>query len=664
MGGADPASRGSGLGSEDSDDDEDDTTYDDSNTTDEESASVSAQRYKGGQRYTKILSSEEDDVSNTTPHKSSRISVGLGDENENDNDIDNLDLGFGEYDNTPDNDQATLDARRRLQTRRVYGGGAHFHSVALAAPGLPGGSRGVVSTAWMLFAYSVGPGTPLLIAYAYSLTGLYFGIPLTAGLLLVGAAFAPTVLTVEARYVGARTYASLAGAVVPQVYGIRYAGETLLHLFSVFVAGGRGLIALYIARDLLAQLASHLFPRADILQSRLFLGLVLGLTHALPAALLLPTVSCVSVKRTSSSSRRRFSLVAGNKSSRSNSFLAAIPLSAPLLYPVILLILGVSLKNLENYPSILKPHPKTRPPFSTEPLHTPTLWSGVSVLLLLTAGIQQHVFALYRQLRRAPAHPGATASQTNLSSSKTSTVSKSAPANAGLTASAPPNAMQKYLNRHRWESSLLLSAFLTALVLIPFGSVGYASLLKISPDLFGTLPLDHAWFNFARVLAVVCVLLGVRNAMKPAETAARAIVSMPRKLWYPHIVRQRDGSGNASRHKRRRSGSSVMDLDGGGIEEDALEGESAIYTHHDDEEMGNEGQLRSMSQYVGSAARTRAWEGRIANSLVYGGVTALLCTVRDLGSLAEIIGGIGASWYSFILPGEIISCLDGWSAAC
>ena len=502
----------------------------------EEGESSEEERYSGGQLYSRVDDNDEDE--------------------ENDGGNGNGDL--------PD-----AWGQRRRKTRRVYGGSGGLANNSE-------GDHGVISTAWSLFTCSIAPGTPLLIPYALSLTGLSFGIPLIIILLGLGISFSHLILTVEARYVGARGYPSLAAAVVPQVYGIKWAGQLLIELFTVFISGGRALIALYISTDILIDLFFYLFNRAIILRSRVFVSLLLGLAFLLP------------------------SLLSSRRTSFSNSlFLTQLPFLSVILYPIVLLIIGVSLKNLEDYPSLLKPNPHLgKPHWSSEPLRTPTLWSGVSVLILACASSQQHTFAHYRSLRRA---------------------GSSLPASS---AASQPNFIERLFQRHRWESATILAGIFNGLTYIGFGLVGYISLLSIHPNLFESLPRDHTWFNIARVLVLFTVLPLLMTTIDPARTAFASLLSFPRKLLRPL-------PGKAGHH--RNLSSSVLDID-------------------DDEQELPGGDIQSGSRH--SSGQARQWEARLANLMTWGIVIPLACVLRDLGGIAEILGCIGCTWFGFILPGK------------
>ncbi|CAD6569948.1 MAG: hypothetical protein CYPHOPRED_003667 [Cyphobasidiales sp. Tagirdzhanova-0007] len=499
-----------------------------------ESSDLDEERYKGGQLYSRVDDIDEDE---------------------------NL-----ESNGNSDPADADVARRRRRTTRRVYGGGG---GMAVDSEG----DHSVLSTAWSLFSCSIAPGTPLLIPYALSLTGLSFGIPLLILLLSLGASFSHLILTVEARYVGARGYPSLAGAVFPQVYGIKWAGEILIELFTAFVSAGRALVALLISTDIVIDLFLYLFPRANVLHSRIFISLLLGLAFMIPS-LLLP--------------RRSFN--------SKTPFLAQLPSLSVLLYPVILLIVGVSLKNLADYPSVLKPNPHVgKPNWSSEPLRTRTLWSGVSILFFACASSHQYTFAHYRSLRRS----GSTL-----------------PASS---AASKPNIIERLFERHRWESATILAGVLTGLIFVGFGLVGYISLLSIHPDIFESLPRDHAWFNFSRVLVLFTTLPLLMTVIEPARMAFASLFALPRKIARP--FRAKDN------HHRRSS--SALDLD-------------------EDEEEGHSSGGPSDRRF--NSSQSRQWEARVANLTAWGIVIPLACVLHDLGGIAEILGCIGCTWFGFLLP--------------
>jgi hypothetical protein len=573
----------------------------DSNTT----------RTKGGQTYSMIQGDGDDNSAGEDDDDHSQESS-----NESHDNIQaNSDIG-------DDDDDAELRKRRR---RRVYGGGARS---TLGSSG----NRGVLAVSYSLFVSSISPATPLLIPYAFSLTGLSFGVPLLIILVGLGSSFSHVILTVEARYVGASSYANTAAAVFPQVYGIKWAGEVLAHAFTAFVSGARALVALYIATDLLADLLYAIFPHARVLHSRIFISLLLGLGHLLPS-LLIP--------------RRRLPHHHYHQLGRSTSVPLPTQLAelSVLLYPLILLVVGVSLKNLSDYPSLLKPRPHLgRPHWSSEPLHTPTLWSGVSVLFFACASNQQDTFVHYRSLRRAP-------SSTNPANDDLPSADPDDPSSSSASKQPSTNTIAKLFNRHRWESVTILSSFFLGLLHVGFGLVGYLSLLRISPNVFSVLPRDHTWFNIARFLVLCTILPLLSKTMEPCRNAFNALLAVPRRCMSPYRgggkAPLRSSSSRNAGHSKRRS-SSVFDYD---TDEDDLSDEGDVYADN------STTTARGGRGACGSTT-AKNWETRLATLLSWGIVISLACVVRDLGGIAEVVGAVGSTWFGFILPGASFSSLS------
>lgn len=522
--------------------------------------------------------------------------------------------------NTPTETDEERRKRRKRKTRRVYGGGRRMYyadagsGAGLGAVGAgrssPSGTRqhSILETSWILFINHISPGFVLLIPYAYSLTGIAFGIPLTALLLALGASFAQLILTVEARYVGAGSYPALASATFPQVLKVQYLGEILVNLFVCFVGLARTLIALVISSDLIIQLLTSAFPRAKILHSYIYISLLTGLSYLITSLLLV---------RFTSSTRPLFP---------SSPFLSQLPNLSVLLYPLSLFILAISLKNLEDYPSLLKPdhgniHWRfSKPHFDTAPLHTPTLWSGVSILFLACCSSQGSTFDIYRGLRKRAAPGSRNAKDPN----------------------APPTAtpvtdsfLDRMIQRHRWESATSLAVIYTFLLYLFSGLIGYLNLLVITPNLMTALPINHAWFNVCRVLFLLTILpLLSETNIRPVRIAGIALLDIPRKI-YSHARGQgkRPSSGKSPRRKPR--GSAV-----------SLDGMDTCSSSEDED-------VRDDLVPAGASRVARAWQGRVALIIIWALVIVFACLgrgLRNIASVAEVVGCVGVTWLSFILP--------------
>lgn len=517
--------------------------------------------------------------------------------------------------------------RRKRKTRRVYGGGRRmYYADAGSSAGAGAGGRSslsgarqhsILETSWLLFVSHISPGFVLLIPYAYSLTGIAFGIPLTALLLALGASFAQLILSVEARYVGAGSYPSLASAVFPQVLKVQYLGEILVNLFVSFVGLARALIALVISSDLVIQLLTSAFPRAKILHSYIFISLLMGLSYLVISLLLV---------RFTSSTRPIFP---------ASPFLSQLPNLSILFYPLALFILAISLKNLEDYPSLLKPdHGKvhwrfSKPHFDTAPLHTPTLWSGVSILFLACCSSQGSTFDIYRGLRKRAAPGSRHAKDPN-----------AAPSATPVTDSF----LDRMIQRHRWESATSLAVIYTFFLYLFSGLIGYLNLLIITPNLMTALPINHAWFNVCRGLFLLTILpLLSETNIRPVRIAAIGLLDIPRKI-YSHARSLSKGNMKSASRRRRPRGSAVT-----------LDGNDTCSSSENDD-------VHDDLVPAGASRLARAWQGRMALIIIWALVIVFSCLgrgFRNVASVAEVVGCVGVTWLSFILPCEYTIALYG-----
>lgn len=505
-------------------------------------------------------------------------------------------------------------ATRRKRRRKVYGGGrVSSRHASSSGSGSLRNSRSLPETSFFLFSSTISPGLVLLIPYAFSLTGLSFGIPLLIILNLLGNSFSHTVLVIASRYVGTTNYPGLAAAIFPAKYGLSLLGRVIIDAGLFFLGAGRSLVALWLTSDLASDLALVLFPRAELLHRRNLMALAIAVLSLIPSTVL-----------TFISPRKRRSGLLGLAS--------RIALLAPLstlLYPVILLIIGVSLKNLSDYPSLLKPHHGnpfhlSKPHYSSQPLHTPTLWSGVSILLLVSCNPLQ-TFSHYRSLGRA------STSSTSDGSSEQSLPPVGPPPTSSLA-----SRVSLHFSRHRWESSTLISSFLCILVYIGFGTVGYMSLLKIGPNLFSTLPRDHLWFNIARALSLFAILASLGINIGDAVSSGRRLLSTPRRAWTSYNRRNGPPPSRGDRRKRKPS------VSGFELEED----DSEVSEEEEDDIERHRSDPRASSIRSGAAI----WEARLSLLATWTLVGLLAFLIHDLGGIAEVLGSIGASLMGYILP--------------
>lgn len=501
-------------------------------------------------------------------------------------------------------------ASRRKRRRKVYGGGrVSSRHASGSASGNPRHSRSLPTTSFFLFSSTISPGFVLLIPYAFSLTGLSFGIPLLIILNLLGNSFSHTVLVIASRYVGTTNYPGLAAAIFPAKYGLSLLGRVIIDAGLFLLGAGRSLVTLWLASDLASDLTLVMFPRADILHRRPLLALAIALLSLITSTAL-----------TFFSLRRRRSGLFGLASRAA----LLAPLSI-LLYPIILLIVGVSLKNLSDYPSLLKPNHGihlSKPSYSYQPLHTPTLWSGVSILLLVSCNPLQ-TFAHYRSLGRS-----------STTSTSDANSEQSLPPVGPPPTSSLASKISLHFSRHRWESATLVSSFLCILIYIGFGTVGYMSLLKIDPNLFSKLPRDHAWFNVARALCLFTVLASLSTNIGDAVSSGRRLLSTPRRAWTFY----KRSNGEPSRGHRRKSRPSVSGFDFDEDDSEVSEDEDDIERH------------RSNSSSHPHGSNATMWESRLSLVATWALVGLLASVIRDLGAIAEVLGSIGAALMGFILP--------------
>lgn len=564
------------------------------------------------------------------------------------------------------------------------------------------GSRGILSTSFHLFLASLSPCSLLLLPYAYSLTGLSFGLPISALLLLLGQWFSPSLLVIEGRYVGARSFHALGGAVFPQSYGLKHAGTLLVLLFQVFVDGGRTLVALLLASQLLVDLSLPTFANGpNFLHSHVFYLLIIGIPTLL---------SSTALSSTHALTRRPLLPL------RWTPFLRLVPQYAlPLLWGLIILIFGVSLKNLDDYPSLTKPqhgHLKLqKPSYSSAPLRTPTLWSGVSILFLVLGSSQSSTFPLYRALRKRNALPassssagmarGASAtlglagnSDHNASSSFGNSMngdsreqgkngSGGGTGDGGPSSSTATSRMARHIQSHRFESAALLSCALSACLSLPFGSIGYMSLLRIAPNVFETLPRAHGGFNACRVLLCIAILSNLRQTAGPGILAAQRALAVLLKLLVRSGAggrksgsngpaaggdpeRRRPSAHASKRHKRR---SSELELDDDPHSQSRRRADEAgadgASVHSDDEDEEHDdydaeaaGGFGHYASYYGGPTmagrkrKNKAATTLLANLGVWTAVIIVACTVKDLGGIAEVVGCIGCAGLGFLIPGN------------
>ena len=126
------------------------------------------------------------------------------------------------------------------EARRTYGG--------LAKHTQPQNTKGVFEVAWDVAA-SCLPAAPLLMPYAFNLTGLAIGLPLLFFLAALSW-FSHVTLAVEGRYVGALSLNGLAASVFPRRFGGQGMSELLVDALILFVSLGRSLIVLAVSAHL------------------------------------------------------------------------------------------------------------------------------------------------------------------------------------------------------------------------------------------------------------------------------------------------------------------------------------------------------------------------------------------------------------------------------
>ena len=664
-----------------------------------ESESDIQQQHRDGRRYDRLLQVEDGD--------GERDGGSASDLDEADDDV--L-LAEPLEQNKQSSSSKSKKQRRRRRRRRVYGGGRR------ASLHIPNGGerRGILSTSFHLSIASLSPCSLILLPYAYSLTGgLSFGLPITLLLLLLGQYFSHSLLVVEGRYVGSRSYHTLGGAVFPQAprnLG-KYAGQLLVLVFQVLVDGGRTLVALILATQLLTDLSLAAFPRAPaVLHNHVFLALLVGLP-----LLLSSTAANIA--------RRPLLPLRWTRSLRQIPQYA-LPL---LILPLVILIFGISLKNLDDYPSLTKPGhgylKLEKPSYSSAPLRTPSLWSGVSIIFLVVGSTHSSTFPLYRALKKRNALPASSSMQRGASATlglsggagnggtgQTIDGGSISPGLSGGPSSSsgnnnnntgegtsfnansgdgsgsgsgvgglPSSFLTRHIQSHRFETSSLLSCFLTCILILPFGIIGYLSLLVIRPNVFETLPRNHAGFNTCRVLLVLGILGNIRKVGENAVVAGMRILGIAARAMRSRggsagkqgelgagrkIKKTLSRSNNNNKHKRRNSELELGQVDdydneATGSQRDSDNDEDEYSPHpsdvsdaSDDEGLGHSYSSSHNGRRNGKR-KTKVWIALLSNLAIWGSIIALACTKgKDLSGIAELVGCVGCVTLGFLLPGE------------
>jgi hypothetical protein len=140
--------------------------------------------------------------------------------------------------------QLDRDEAGPSDARRVYGG--------LAKHTLGNNGKGVFEVAFDVAAASL-PAAPLLMPYAFNLTGLAIGVPLLFFLAALSW-FSHAILAVEGRYVGAASLNGLAASVFPRKYGGQAISEVLVDALTIFVSVGRSVVVLAVSAHLVGRL--------------------------------------------------------------------------------------------------------------------------------------------------------------------------------------------------------------------------------------------------------------------------------------------------------------------------------------------------------------------------------------------------------------------------
>ncbi|POW04652.1 hypothetical protein PSHT_11151 [Puccinia striiformis] len=360
-----------------------------------------------------------------------------------------------------DNNQRTDEPpySKVRQRRKVYGGGR-----------LDWGGELEIWEVGLGVASNILSPAPLFIPHAFLLLGLPIGLPV---LFLIGflAWFSQVVLVVCGRYVGGRTYAQVASAVLPD----RLKGCNICRhsIFRVFIIAFVGLLSL---------IPNFLRPRRPIFLPNLF-----------------PTLS-------------------------------RLPLLMTILWPISIGIIGFRLRQLNR--ELGRKLPPTREGDVYSEIMGGTVWGGFSILLFCLT-TPQHTFKHLRSLKRINKPPGNNTTHhmkplvSHPAEDGTSTTAVGDPL---LASSSRSSIFSSYtIRRYSWESAALLGVSYSTLICLSWGLVGYLGMEHggYEVNFLASLPSNDPWISSSRVLLLVVLIPSIPLSLRPATTALFHLLRIP-----------------------------------------------------------------------------------------------------------------------------------------
>lgn len=394
-----------------------------------------------------------------------------------------------------------IDSYRRpskaRQRRKVYGGGR-----------VDWGGELEIWEVGLGVASNILSPAPLFIPHAFLLLGLPIALPV---LFLIGflAWFSQVVLVVCGRYVGGRTYAQVASAVLPdRLKGCNvWFGESLVELCRVFVAGGRGMVNMMMVSDLFSQLTRQYTPKAAILYSRVFIIALVGLLSLIPNFV---------------RPRRPIFLPALFPT------LSRLPLLMTILWPISIGIIAFRLRQLNR--ELGRKLPPTGEGDVYSEIMGGTVWGGFSILLFCLT-TPQHTFTHLRSLKRINKPPGNTIHpMKSLVNHPTDDGSAAPIADPLFAGSNRSSIFSSYtLRRYSWESAALLGVSYSILICLSWGLVGYLGMEHggYEVNFLASLPSNDPWISSSRVLLLVVLIPSIPLSLRPATTALFHLLRIP-----------------------------------------------------------------------------------------------------------------------------------------
>jgi len=394
-----------------------------------------------------------------------------------------------------------IDSYRRpskaRQRRKVYGGGR-----------VDWGGELEIWEVGLGVASNILSPAPLFMPHAFLLLGLPIALPV---LFLIGflAWFSQVVLVVCGRYVGGRTYAQVASAVLPdRLKGCNvWFGESLVELCRVFVAGGRGMVNMMMVSDLFSQLTRQYTPKAAILYSRVFIIALVGLLSLIPNFV---------------RPRRPIFLPALFPT------LSRLPLLMTILWPISIGIIAFRLRQLNR--ELGRKLPPTGEGDVYSEIMGGTVWGGFSILLFCLT-TPQHTFTHLRSLKRINKPPGNTIHpMKSLVNHPTDDGSAAPVADPLFAGSNRSSIFSSYtLRRYSWESAALLGVSYSILICLSWGLVGYLGMEHggYEVNFLASLPSNDPWISSSRVLLLVVLIPSIPLSLRPATTALFHLLRIP-----------------------------------------------------------------------------------------------------------------------------------------